>query len=126
MGDNVFQNIITVFIFFCITVTTISFIRYIIRVRKILKLYKDNPNIQGIAIIDGKIQVIEKKQTTTTEEVKPKEIILDPVCGKAVDRKNAYRVMREDKEYFFCSWECRENFLKAKNIKESDIQEGNV
>lgn len=123
MNTDIFQNILLTFIIFTITFSLIGFIRYVLKVRKILKLYKDNPNIQGIAIVDGQIQVIEKKPVTAVQEVKPKEIILDPVCGKTVDRKNAYRVMKNDKEYFFCSWECRENFLKT---KKGDMQEGNV
>lgn len=122
MSAEIFQNILLTFIIFTVTFSTISFIRYVLKVRKILKLYKDNPNIQGIAIVDGQIQIIERRPATTMQEIKPKEIILDPVCGKTVERKNAYRVMKNDKEYFFCSWECREEFLKT---NKEDMQEGN-
>lgn len=136
MNTDIFYAILTIFLVFSI----INIIRYIRKVKKILQLYKDNPNIQGIAIIDGKVQIIEKKPSNL-DVMPPKEIILDPVCGKAVEKKDAYRVMRNDKEYFFCSWECREKFLQAKDIydhnskenrrgendrKECNIKEGNV
>ena len=36
----------------------------------------------------------------------------DPVCGMNVARETPYRTEYKDKEYFFCSPGCRENFLK--------------
>lgn len=84
---------------------------YIYKVRKIIKMNKDNPNIQGISIVNGEIKIIEKQGPVVEKE--PIEMVKDPVCGKEISKKDAYRVVKQGVEYFFCSWECREAFLKA-------------
>ncbi|PHV71728.1 hypothetical protein CS063_03990 [Sporanaerobium hydrogeniformans] len=95
-------------------VSLFNLIRYMLKIRKILKMNKDNPNIQGISIINGEIKVIEK--IPTPSEI-TRELVVDPICGKEIEKTDAYRVMREGKEHFFCSWECRERFVKEHTLE---------
>ena len=97
-------------------VSLFNLTRYIFKIRKIIKKYKDNPNIEGITIINGEVRVIEKQQVKEEQLVQVQKIesVADPVCHKELEKKNAYRVVKEGKEYFFCSWECREKFLAQK------------
>ncbi len=103
-----------------VLVSLFNLVRYILKIRKILKMHKDNPNIQGISIINGEVNIIEKsvQGEAVKNEVK-KEMVCDPACGKELEKKEAYRVVKAGKEYFFCSWECREAFLKE-NIAEGE------
>lgn len=88
-----------------------NFVRYFIKVGKIFKENKDNPNIEGIVVVNGEIKVIEKESNKEDAENKV-EVVTDPICNKQVNKEDAYRVMIDNKEYFFCSWECREKFME--------------
>ena len=96
-----------------VVISLVNLIRYMFKIRKIIKMHRDNPNIQGISIVNGEIKIIEKGDIPFEQasEVK-KELVIDPICGKEIEKEEAYRVVKENKEYFFCSWECREKFLK--------------
>ena len=104
-------------------ISLFNLILALLKVRKVLKMQKDNPNIQGISIINGEVKVIEKGQNLegVTEE-KPKDMVVDTVCHKELKKEDAYRVFKDGKEYFFCSWECREAFLKE-NQEEKQQEE---
>lgn len=43
----------------------------------------------------------------------------DPVCGMIVDPKTALSVTSGVKTYYFCSANCKEQFLKKPNRKDS-------
>lgn len=89
-----------------------NLIRYTIKIRKVMKMHKDNPNIRGISIVNGEIKVIENMPNTEQiAEEKSKELVTDPICGTELLKEDAYRILKDGKEYFFCSWECREKFL---------------
>lgn len=91
--------------------------RYLFKIRKIMKMYKDNPNIQGISIINGEVKVIEKMpDTKNVAPVIP--TVVDEVCGKAITKNEAYRMVLGGEEHYFCSWECREAFIKMKKEEE--------
>lgn len=101
-------------------ISLFNFIRYILKIRKIIKENKDNPNIKGISIVNGQIKVIEKDDKILnpgavfdTVDVVEVPKVVDFICHKEIEIKDAYRIIRDDKEYFFCSWECREQFLKG-------------
>jgi len=85
--------------------------RVLFKVRKMIKMHKDNPNIQGISIVNGEVKVIEKKpsEIQVIQEELPK--VIDEMCGKEVKEADAYRVVIDGKEHCFCSWECREAFI---------------
>jgi YHS domain-containing protein len=109
--------------FLCIVLVTLfNLARNIFRIRKVIKMQKDNPNIQGISIINGKIKIIEKNiNTADINKEAIKETVHDPICHKELEKKDAYRVLKEGVEYFFCSWECREKFLNENTSEEGDI-----
>lgn len=87
--------------------------RYLFKIKKVLKQHKDNPNIQGISIVNGEVKVIEKVTSQQIEQpIIPK--VVDEICGKEVNKAEAYRVVKGEQEHYFCSWECREAFVKRK------------
>lgn len=83
--------------------------RYLLKIRKLIKLCKDNPNVQGISIVNGEVKVIEKESKMPEEQEIP--MVIDEICGKAVKKEEAYRMVIEGKEHYFCSWECREAYI---------------
>ena len=88
--------------------------RYLFKIRKIIKMHKDNPNIQGITIVNGQVKVIEKE---ASEESKPNKVVpkvIDEVCGKEINQTDAYRIVINGEEHYFCSWECKEAFVKKR------------
>nr|WP_307992187.1 YHS domain-containing protein [uncultured Niameybacter sp.] len=109
------ELIIDVIFYFFLSMMLLSLfnlIRYTIKIRKVIKMNKDNPNIRGISIVNGEIKVIEKvPPTVQVVQEKPKDLVIDPICGKELLKEEAYRILKDGKEYFFCSWECREKFL---------------
>ena len=96
-----------------------TFTMYIFRVRKTLRKYKDNPNIKGIHIVNGQVKVIEKDEAENQNVIdgeiieEKKEMVYDSVCNQEVVKSDAYHMIRDGESYYFCSWECRERFLKS-------------
>lgn len=52
----------------------------------------------------------DKKQKE--EMVATGEMVRDPICGAYIDANGGVTVRDGDKTYRFCSYECRDNFLK--------------
>ena len=102
-------------------ISLFNLLRYLFKIRKIIKMHKDNPNIQGITIINGEVKIIEKKSVAQEPAEPIKEMETDIICGQEVEKEKAYRVIKDEKEYFFCSWECREAFLDKKSQEEGSI-----
>lgn len=101
-------------------ISLLNLLRYLLKIRKIIKTHKNNPNIQGITIINGEVKIIEKNPVE--KQVEPiKEKVTDLACGQEIEKEKAYRVLKDGKEYFFCSWECREAFLGKKCREEGNI-----
>ncbi|MGL4738848.1 MAG: hypothetical protein ACRCW2_15445 [Cellulosilyticaceae bacterium] len=95
-----------------------NLVRYMFKIRKVMKMHKDNPNIKGISIVNGEIKVIEKDGEIlggVGQETPPVQIekVQDPICGAELEKKDAYRIVKDGVEHFFCSWECREQFLTS-------------
>ncbi len=53
-----------------------------------------------------------KSSVDVEEKVKVGEMVKDPVCGTYVSVNSDIRVRDGDKVYHFCSYECRDKFLK--------------
>ncbi|MBU3803578.1 MAG: hypothetical protein H9872_02305 [Candidatus Cellulosilyticum pullistercoris] len=101
-------------------ISLFNLLRYLFKIRKIIKMHKDNPNIQGITIINGEVKIIERNPMAK-EPVEPvKERVTDVICGQEIEKEKAYRVVKGEKEYFFCSWECREAFLDKERQEEGN------
>lgn len=105
-------------IIFIGVISLFNLIRYVFKVRKVIKMHKDNPNIQGVTIVNGEVKIIEKNADAEGKHEESKEMVRDSICGKEIEKQQSYRVVKDGEEYFFCSWECREEFLKKQ-------QEGN-
>lgn len=83
-------------------------------------MHKDNPNIKGIMMVNGNIRVIEKKpEEEDPSKKQQKALIKDEVCQKCVSKEEAYCVVVNGRRHYFCSWECREAFLR-KEKKENE------
>lgn len=93
-------------------ISLFNLLRYLFKIRKVIKMHKDNPNIQGITIINGEVKIMEKNQGEKEEPIK--EMVQDVICGQEVEKEKAYRIVKGEEEYFFCSWDCREAFLENK------------
>ena len=94
-------------------ISLFNLVRYMFKIRKVMKMNKDNPNIKGISIINGEVKVIENVPNLSeiVQEEQVKDLVVDPICGKEIPKEDAYRIVKDGVEYFFCSWECREKFL---------------
>lgn len=94
-------------------ISLFNFMRCLFKIKKVIRDNKDNPNIQGITIINGQVKVIEKKPQAPLK-VESIPTVLDEICHKSIKKEDAYRVLVDGKEHYFCSWECREAFMKQR------------
>jgi YHS domain-containing protein len=69
----------------------------------------------------------KKKSMQSEKVVKQKvaagEMVKDPICGTYVERDGSIRVREGEKVHVFCSYECRDKYLKqigATTIEKSD------
>ena len=46
---------------------------------------------------------------------------IDPICGMKVVEKNAIKITKDGKDYFFCSIHCKDKFLKQQGLKEQAV-----
>lgn len=53
-----------------------------------------------------------QQEKVTKSKVASGELIKDPVCGTYVSKKGDIRVKDGDKVHVFCSYECRDKYLK--------------
>jgi len=58
----------------------------------------------------------KKKEMEKEKDIKGKvasgEMVKDPACGTYVDKDGSIRVREGEKVHVFCSYECRDKFLK--------------
>ncbi|WP_319543982.1 transcriptional regulator [uncultured Pseudodesulfovibrio sp.] len=58
----------------------------------------------------------KKKEMQSEKVIKSKvasgEMVKDPVCGTYVEKDSSIRVREGDKVHMFCSYECRDKYLK--------------
>lgn len=60
-----------------------------------------------------KKKVQEKEEKADTErKVQAGEMARDPECGTYVDIDSSISVRDGEKKYYFCSYDCRDKFLK--------------
>jgi len=52
------------------------------------------------------------------------EVVQDHMTGESIPKLQAYQLVREEKTYYFSSWEDRERFIEStKNDQIKDIKE---
>ncbi|RQD57662.1 YHS domain-containing protein [Desulfonatronovibrio magnus] len=68
----------------------------------------------------------KKKDMTIKEQEKMAAngiMVKDPVCGTYVDKNSDIRVKEQDKVHCFCSYDCRDKFIKrigAEDVTDKD------
>ncbi|QGY41203.1 transcriptional regulator [Pseudodesulfovibrio cashew] len=60
---------------------------------------------------DKKKKEMDQAQTTK-QKVASGEMVKDPICGTYVEHDGHIRVREGEKVHVFCSYECRDKFLK--------------
>ncbi|KAB1443824.1 transcriptional regulator [Pseudodesulfovibrio senegalensis] len=53
-----------------------------------------------------------QQEKTTKQKMASGELIKDPVCGTYVNKDGDIRVREGEKVHVFCSYECRDKYLK--------------
>ena len=66
----------------------------------------------------NKKQTVDKKQTES--KIKAGEMVKDPVCGTYVPKDAEIRVREGEKVHCFCSYECRDKYLKQLESHETE------
>ena len=70
---------------------------------------------------DKKKKEMNEKQTIKNK-VASGDMVKDPACGTYVDKEGSIRVREGDKVHVFCSYECRDKFLKQIQSPSSDTE----
>lgn len=54
------------------------------------------------------------KQEPNSQRIQePDTLIQDPICGTFIPRKEALKILKDGKEYFFCSEGCLKRFRRG-------------
>ena len=53
----------------------------------------------------------ELNSSKDQEKIKPVEMVQCENCGDKISKNKAYIVVRDNKRYYFSSWECRQEFI---------------
>jgi YHS domain-containing protein len=59
----------------------------------------DNANLENSEMADETIKQDEHL------------MVEDQICNNFIDRRKAYIIVRNGKEHYFCSWQCRQKFI---------------
>ncbi|MFZ7104163.1 MAG: transcriptional regulator [Peptococcaceae bacterium] len=68
---------------------------------------------------ENKEEQAEWKETEAAGAAEPAaekeiiEMVTDHVCGCTIPKAKAYILSKHDQDYYFCSWECRDKFIKG-------------
>lgn len=97
----------------------VNFVMYMVKIRQIIRKNKDNPNVQGVKIENGKVHLIEKDKDIFEAKIKEevKDLVIDPVCHAEIEKSKAHHLIKNESSYYFCSWDCREKFLEPVDEK---------
>lgn len=56
---------------------------------------------------------LQQESPSSGKIAEPDTLIQDPVCGTFIPRKEALRMVKDGKEYFFCSEGCLKRFRRS-------------
>jgi YHS domain-containing protein len=56
-----------------------------------------------------------EKKEETQKKIVDENLVKDPVCGLYIPESKAVKLRVKNKDYYFCSNECKEKFLKELN-----------
>ncbi len=63
--------------------------------------------------IKESVSLEQQKKPPSPKIEEPDTLIQDPVCGTFIPRKEALKVVKDGKEYFFCSEGCLKRFRRG-------------
>ncbi len=94
-----------------------NFTIYAFKVRSVVRKHKDNPNVRGVKIVNGEVEIIEDNENVLEAQVKEeiKDTVTDLVCNEEVEKAKAFHVIKNGESHYFCSWDCRDKFLESAN-----------
>lgn len=76
----------------------------------------------GAAFVVYKLFTGDRKQKNIQEQAKKEnlaasgDMVQDPVCGTYVRKDSDIRVREGEKVHVFCSYDCRDKFLKSQGV----------
>mgnify|MGYP000956434730 CR=1 FL=1 len=91
--DGIFRFFITFFIFKTI-------LNLFLRTKFIREESLEEDTVANIADENKKEMVVD--------------MVYDEICEKYIPQNKAYHIIENDKTHYFCSWECREKYIKSK------------
>jgi len=116
-GDNMELLIgaFRVFLLYVIFTNVIRIIYALVNRKKIAAKLEEIKNDQEKAQqkAQQKAEINDSKKQDIVEQ--EREYVTDPICNKEVDKENAYIVVEEDENKYFCSWDCRAEYINRKN-----------
>lgn len=59
---------------------------------------------------------LSRESPSSGKIAEPDTLIQDPVCGTFIPRKEALKMVKEGKEYFFCSEGCLKRFRRGDGV----------
>ncbi len=65
-------------------------------------------------IMGDRKKKMDQRQEFKEERVEAGEMVKDPVCSTYVSTDSDIRVKEDDQTLYFCSYECRDEYLKRK------------
>lgn len=65
----------------------------------------------------------ENKQATMEKDVAAGDMVKDPICGSFVSKDQQIRVRDGETVHYFCSYDCRDTFLKQLEEGSAQIAE---
>jgi YHS domain-containing protein len=65
--------------------------------------------------IAERLEEVRNSEVAQTAQVEEIEYVTDPICDCKVDKDNAYIILEEDEKKYFCSWDCRQEYIDKKN-----------
>ena len=81
------------------------FLIFIVIRRLIKALIKDKATTQT-----NEGEIVDKNKEVYVEKIVI-EMVKDEVCGRSIPRTEAQILVKDNKKYYFCSWDCREKFM---------------
>ena len=68
-------------------------------------------------LLGDKKKKMEKSKRDAEEQVEAGDMVQDPICGTYVSADSRIRVKDGNQVYRFCSFECRDAYLKKKDAE---------
>lgn len=108
LGEAFFNSMIGVFNFFALVFLLRLIVSLIASARQGMSSVKKQ--------FEEKEQASANSQELSVETESPvclQEMVYDKICGKEIPKNRSYIVAVDDVYHYFCSWECRQQFVNS-------------